>query len=156
MNVFLYLSFSGIKPHKCHDPNCSKVFSDRTLRDRHFAAIHLKNLPKPHECEVCGRRFSSKSGLDSHMVTHTGDKPYRCSICAKMFGARNSFQRHLKTHGEKTHCCPICGKMFAIKGGLKNHMVSHQNTKPYPCVLCGKYFAYKSCVKLHMEKIHKQ
>ena len=148
--------FPGIKPYRCPDPDCSMAFSSRTLRDRHFASIHMKNLPKPHKCQVCGRRFASKDGLVAHMASHTGVMPYRCSICAKMFGSRGGLYLHMKRHGDKTYGCSVCGKMFPIKGALNNHMVSHQNTKPFPCVLCGKHFACKSYVKAHMLKVHKE
>ena len=131
----MYTFFSGIKPHRCLDPNCSMTFSSGGNRDKHFAAVHLTDLPRPHECQVCGQRYKSKHCLDSHMVTHSGDMPYRCSICAKMFGHKSNFQRHIKTHEGKKHCCSLCGKMLATKVGLKNHMVSHQNTKTQPCVL---------------------
>ncbi|XP_053382898.1 zinc finger and BTB domain-containing protein 17-like isoform X4 [Mercenaria mercenaria] len=51
-----------------------------------------------HSCEICGKKFRHKQGLNQHKVTHTGEKPYKCDICGKAFALRNNFKRHLVKH----------------------------------------------------------
>ncbi|XP_060552140.1 sal-like protein 4 [Ruditapes philippinarum] len=51
-----------------------------------------------HACEVCGKKFRHKQGLNQHKVTHTGEKPFKCDICGKAFALRNNFKRHLVKH----------------------------------------------------------
>ena len=36
---------------------------------------HTKD--KPHECEVCTKRFARKDDLNKQIRIHTGDRPYR-------------------------------------------------------------------------------
>jgi KRAB domain-containing zinc finger protein len=42
---------------------------------------------KPYKCDICGKGFSKKDGLQTHVRTHTGDKPFKCDIheCGKRF-----------------------------------------------------------------------
>ena len=66
---------------------------------------------KPYKCDVCGKRFSVKDILTTHMRTHTGEKPYKCDVCGKWFSVKDTLTTHMRTHtGEKPYKCDVCGK----------------------------------------------
>ena len=53
-----------------------------------------KKKPYIHECDVCNRKFKSKSHLKEHYMTHTGIFPFNCQFCGKGFRRESAFQRH--------------------------------------------------------------
>lgn len=69
----------------------------------------------------CGKKFTRRYNVRSHIQTHLSDRPFACSYCPKKFVRQHDLNRHIKGHLEARHCkCP-CGKEFARLDALKKH-----------------------------------
>ncbi|XP_067283933.1 gastrula zinc finger protein XlCGF7.1-like [Pseudorasbora parva] len=114
--------------------------------------VHTRE--NPCTCPQCGKSFNHKGNFNRHIQIHTGETPYICQQCGKSFKQKTHFQNHIRVHtGEKPFTCQQCGKDFNQKESLKKHMRIHTGEKPYICQQCGKDFNQKGGLDCHM-RIH--
>lgn len=61
----------------------------------------IPKTSKKHICNVCGKRFTRPSSLQTHAYSHTGEKPFRCDFegCGRHFSVVSNLRRHKKIHG---------------------------------------------------------
>ena len=110
---------------------------------------------KPFKCETCQRDFSQRGHLRKHMLTHTGEKPHQCTICLKSFNRLGNLRRHSLIHsGEKIHECHYCHKKFVRHGDLRPHLLTHTGEKPFPCTHCSKSFNRRGNLLRHINACH--
>ncbi|XP_044154484.1 oocyte zinc finger protein XlCOF7.1-like isoform X1 [Bufo gargarizans] len=134
----------------------SELSSDAFFSER--CNIILPGTPQRQNnmfpCPECGKCFSKKVNLVSHLKSHVAEKPYSCSECSKSFTHKSVLVRHQKIHsGEKPFVCSECWKCFVQKSDLIYHQRLHTGEKPYPCPDCGKCFSHRSVLVRH-HKIH--
>uniref|UniRef100_A0A672ICI7 C2H2-type domain-containing protein n=1 Tax=Salarias fasciatus TaxID=181472 RepID=A0A672ICI7_SALFA len=105
---------------------------------------------KKFSCEICGKGWSCRSALVTHMRSHTGERPYSCEKCVKSFRRHCQLLIHMRTHAvEKPHC-EICGKKFRLQRCFLHHMQTHALEEMYSCETCGKSFSSDSKLSSHM------
>ena len=113
--------------------------------------IHDTN--EPFNCDVCDRKYSSKSSLHQHMKIHDQSNILKCDVCLKVFTNKYDLKRHYRTHtGEKPFVCQVCDKKFARKTTLVLHQATHSEIRSFKCNICpeGKFFKTKPDLKRHM------
>lgn len=69
----------------------------------------------------CGKKFTRRYNVRSHIQTHLSDRPFGCSYCSKRFVRQHDLNRHVKGHLEARHCKCDCGKEFSRLDALKKH-----------------------------------
>ncbi|KAG7664591.1 SWI5 [[Candida] subhashii] len=69
----------------------------------------------------CGKKFTRRYNVRSHIQTHLSDRPFGCMYCPKRFVRQHDLNRHVKGHLEARHCKCDCGKEFARLDALKKH-----------------------------------
>ncbi|XP_068243283.1 zinc finger protein 845-like [Palaemon carinicauda] len=106
---------------------------------------------KPYACTSCDKTFSRSNYLPIHMSVHSGERPYKCSFCGKTFSQSATLRKHRKLH-EKMKCS-VCCKTFSKKGLFVNHICKHSGNKASFCRLCGEGYSDIGNGCIH-EKIH--
>uniref|UniRef100_A0A672ZGK7 C2H2-type domain-containing protein n=1 Tax=Sphaeramia orbicularis TaxID=375764 RepID=A0A672ZGK7_9TELE len=112
------------------------------------------------------RTFVSKSLLEEHMDTHTGQKLVGSSECEATFSEKKNMTQETNSPRDmmrkndltrsdvgcekKRYHCSVCSKTFARKSYLEIHMRNHTGENPFICSLCGSTFTSKSTLRSHM------
>ena len=65
---------------------------------RHIALVHTPESERQFKCNYCERRFVFKGHRDDHENSHTGNKPHVCERCGKGFTKRNNLSTHVNRH----------------------------------------------------------
>lgn len=87
--------------------------------------------PLPHVCPYCGKTFTRRVFLRTHVYSHTGEKLFTCKVCTKSFTNSQSLLRHSMSHtGAKPYSCTVCSKSFSQAATLKRHQRLHNLTHP--------------------------
>jgi uncharacterized Zn-finger protein len=92
-------------------------------------------------CKHCGKKYTKRYNLDSHMTTHGVTETFVCFYCGKNFARNSDLTRHIKAHTDgKAYVCGGtlqngqawgCGQSFNRADILSNH---HKSKKGRKCL----------------------
>lgn len=143
------------KTHSSQELIC--FVCEKKYQDRYSLRYHLRThgIGQQIRCELCGKNFTKKSRLKSHIDTfHENVRKFQCSHCDKAFKAKVHLDHHLLQHsGEKPFKCSQCGDSFRHKLSLISHQRIHSDSRPYVCDTCGRTFRDNSTLKAH-KRVH--
>ncbi|XP_040917491.1 zinc finger protein 770-like [Toxotes jaculatrix] len=94
-----------VKPETWSE-NCTDSFPQEAaliaLAEQPSETFHATNKQQKinslHQCHTCSKCFPSRSKLQRHILTHTGQKPFGCEMCGKRFRQKTHLRVHCHTH----------------------------------------------------------
>ena len=142
----------GTKHRKLKCQDCDKTFTKPRSYQKH---LYLHKKPN-HQCDTCGKGFSFRSQLNSHMPVHASARTHCCTTsgCGKSFTHVGDLKKHLKTHSKKWWRCDVAGCSYKNRDerNLKSHMLNHTTCKKFSCKYCGKRFLWSMQLVRHYNK----
>jgi len=142
------------KSFSCRIPGCTFDCDKRELLAGHVKTDHPE---KDHICIDCGKNFSDRNKLLSHMA---GKKctpvNYDCTHCPRQFNRKRHMELHVlfKHSQDRPFSCEECGKRFKTRHCVNIHLRSHGiGGFSWCCEECGKTFNQISAYHVHL-KVH--
>lgn len=157
---------TGERPFKCKVINCTTTCATWEDLKEHLKALHFKG--NKIMCEICGRKFDTKSLLHKHTSDHHNEtvRVFACQYCDATFPKRFKVVNHEKLHkpgNEKLLKCDLCDKQFLNGNGRKFHKVKEHGLHVRPwkdrerrnefftCVRCFNSFSDHGLFKAHKQ-----
>ncbi|KAJ2941987.1 hypothetical protein O0L34_g752 [Tuta absoluta] len=134
---------------------CNKTYHSRPQLKNHILWIHMD--VRPHQCQVCGKRFYTPARLLEHTVVHTRERNWECDICGAKLVSKMAAVYHRRRHtGERPYECVDCGERFISASRRSEHAKRrHNKGVKFHCTMCAASFVRSHELRKHLEKAHK-
>ena len=146
------LKFKALKDLRRHSAVHSKIVN--SMKKRWSKADQDTDSENKFVCHKCGKTFSNKYTLKTHLEREENLRKYKCDVCNFASNSKAGLQVHLLTHKTTDlHVCKHCGNSFKREEYLKNHMkAKHQDQGQslFPCPACNKQFNHRGALYYHI------
>ena len=159
--------FDASVTYKCS--SCPMKFKSQLALTTHTENKHLSSSSNRkkiegaeriefHICEICGKKFRTKSHMVVHkQAVHQNKQEFMCNLCPKSFSHMRYLQSHIKRHNSvQRFRCATCGVTYKDLNTLKVHRDTHKPLEDrdyrFICSYCGKKFFSKSGFHEHQNK----
>ncbi|XP_066151341.1 zinc finger protein 239-like [Euwallacea fornicatus] len=139
----------------CDIDGCSKIFKNKGTLNYHKhkhmnISLKCELCPKTftHPYRLAVHLRKHHSGKDKTM--------FQCNICQLQLTTKSSLNAHIRTHtGERPFVCGQCDRGFTTSQQLKSHSVVHTKEKPFGCTMCCKRFTQRGTLSAHLRTGHR-
>ncbi|XP_019893678.1 zinc finger protein 260 [Musca domestica] len=152
---------------------CPETFTEYCLLSQHFTQAHLN---RDFHIICCERKFSTQRHIEEHFSLHRDPNQFKCKKCGRYYTSREGVMTHMKrfhtSSVEKEFACKKCSQSFTTQRGLNLHdNVVHQTSvaRPQPtvtvmengqtiygCKHCGYTCDSKRKFSNHWSHVHRQ
>ena len=137
-------------------PHCPKAFRYRCYLLRHLV-VHTRD--KPHECSLCGQKYTSRTHCLEHErlcdgVYRSSRSTTKADVKDKSLSLTTKFKSGQVAKGEVEgeYKCRFCTKSFMKPRNLRRHILTHTEVKPYRCKTCESCFSRYDHLRLHQNR----
>lgn len=140
---------------------CDKLFSRPEKLRQHMLLKHNSGIPIEHECDQCGKAFSTKPQLTRHLKSHLEKEPARGTSlfecdkadCNRTYNTYSSLAKHRKSHdsGDQVSSPASAASSSSPSTGSTPAKRGHkeQGEKRFQCPQCPKRFPTSKDLKRH-------
>ncbi|CAL8142549.1 unnamed protein product [Orchesella dallaii] len=113
---------------KNHHP---EIYAATKGKDPAEVSMPNQDNQGPFICKFCNKEFSMRYHLHSHLKTHTEVyEKYKCGICGKGYSSVSGVKRHEESaHQSASYSCQYCGKEFPCRDYVRYHVKNHCRKK---------------------------
>ena len=166
-----------LKRHRNEDPYvhrcciCRTDFQNQETLENHSLDTHISEksneTSRPFECQICFKRYFTKSSLKRHRREIQKITGTRCCGCKKEFHKRAALMEHstlvhlpkndiLEDKHPLKYVCDVCHMRFATEMALSHHKTRVYLGKTYHCLKCEKSFMRKATLMAHEKRVHEK
>lgn len=145
-----------VNQHKQLNPfvctGCSKAYPRFNQYKRHTNECHKET----YSCDLCARKFTSKSLLSRHLNTRHNEnreKLFPCPNCNRSFRSEPAKKLHIRRFClvNRIHDCKRCHTVFPTKEELVKHgRLANECSKRYLCSECGQRYVRNEDLIKHL------